>query len=185
MQEQLPRSKYLPSMVAQHPHPRQLSARTSCTYAHALIYVQVVNKGESLSRWRCYSLFPLTLIIAYLKTGRIIYVMHCYIAMLPCHELSIGIDMSIRDVYEKKMQAQLDEWKTRLEVFKEKADQEETNLQLEYYTLIDEIKLELETAHKKLQLLKQAGDETWEEFKAEVETTWDALDELIRSLSLP
>ncbi len=67
--------------------------------------------------------------------------------------------MSIRDVYEKKMQAQLNEWKTRLEVFKEKADQEETNLQLEYYTLIDEIKLELETAHKKLQLLKQAGDE--------------------------
>ena len=93
--------------------------------------------------------------------------------------------MSIRDVYEKKMQAQLDEWKTRLEVFKEKADQEETNLQLEYYTLIDEIKLELETAHKKLQLLKQSGDEAWEEFKAEVETTWDALDELIRSLTLP
>ena len=93
--------------------------------------------------------------------------------------------MSNRDVYEKKMQVQLDEWKTRLEVFKEKADQEETNLQLEYYTLIDEIKLELETAHKKLQLLKQAGDETWEEVKAEVETTWDSLDELIRALTLP
>ena len=93
--------------------------------------------------------------------------------------------MSIRDVYEKKMQAQLDEWKTRLEVFKEKADQEETNLQLEYYTLIDEIKLELETAHKKLQLLKQAGDETWEEFKADVEITWDSLHELIKALALP
>ena len=62
--------------------------------------------------------------------------------------------MSIRDVYEKKMQVQLDEWKTRLEVFKEKADQEETNLQLEYYTLIDEIKLELETAHKKTSATK-------------------------------
>lgn len=93
--------------------------------------------------------------------------------------------MSIRDVYEKKMQAQLDEWKTRLETFKEKADLEETNLQLEYYTLIDEIKLELETAHKKLQQLKETGDETWEEFKAEVETTWNALDELIRSITLP
>jgi predicted ribosome quality control (RQC) complex YloA/Tae2 family protein len=93
--------------------------------------------------------------------------------------------MSIRDVYENKMQARLDELKARLEVFKEKADQEETNLQLEYYTLIDEVKLELETAHKKLQRLKQSGDETWEEFKAEVETTWDSLDELIRSLTLP
>jgi hypothetical protein len=93
--------------------------------------------------------------------------------------------MSIRDIYEKNMQARLDEWKARLEVFKEKADQEETNLQLEYYTLIDEIKLEMETAHKKLEQLKQAGDETWEEFKDEVETTWDMLDELIRSITLP
>jgi tRNA/tmRNA/rRNA uracil-C5-methylase (TrmA/RlmC/RlmD family) len=93
--------------------------------------------------------------------------------------------MSIRDVFEKKMQAQLNEWKAGLEAFKEKADEEETNLQLEYYTLIDEIKLELAAAHKKLQQLKQAGDETWEELKTEVETTWDLLDELIRSLTLP
>jgi len=93
--------------------------------------------------------------------------------------------MSIRDVYEKKMQARLDELKSRLEVFKEKAGQEETNLQLEYYTLIEEINLELKSAHEKLQLLKQAGDDTWEEFKTEVETTWDLLDELIRSVTLP
>ena len=93
--------------------------------------------------------------------------------------------MSVRDIYEKNMQVRLDEWKARLEVFKEKADQEETNLQLEYYTLIDEIKLEMDTAHKKLEQLKQAGDETWEEFKTEVEITWDTLDELIRSITLP
>ena len=93
--------------------------------------------------------------------------------------------MSVRYIYEKNMQVRLDEWKARLEVFKEKADQEETNLQLEYYTLIDEIKLELDAAHKKLEQLKQAGDETWEEFKTEVEITWDTLDELIRSITLP
>jgi chromosome segregation ATPase len=93
--------------------------------------------------------------------------------------------MSIRDIYEKNMQVRLDEWKARLEVFKEKAEQEETNLQLEYYTVIDEIKLELDTANKKLEQLKQAGDETWEEFKTEVEVTWDTLDELIRSITLP
>lgn len=93
--------------------------------------------------------------------------------------------MSIRDTYEKKMQARFDEWKAKLDAFKEKADQEEINLQLEYYTLIDEIKLEMETAHKKLQQLKQAGDESWEGFKTELEATWDSMDELIRSLTLP
>jgi predicted RNase H-like nuclease len=93
--------------------------------------------------------------------------------------------MSIRDVYEKNKQAQLDELKNRLAAFKEKADQEETNLQLEYYTLIEEVKLELEAAHKKLQLLKQAGDETWEEIKTDVEITWNSLHELIKALTLP
>lgn len=93
--------------------------------------------------------------------------------------------MSIRDVYENKMQARLDEWKSRLGTFKEKADQEEANLQLEYYTLIDEVKLELESGHKKLQRLKQASDDTWEDFKDEVETTWDSLDDLIKALTLP
>ena len=93
--------------------------------------------------------------------------------------------MSIRDVYENKMQARLDEWKARLEEYREKAEEEEVNLQLEYYTLIDEVKLELEDAHKKLERLKQAGDEVWEEIRTEVETTWDSLEELIRSLTLP
>ena len=93
--------------------------------------------------------------------------------------------MSIRDVYEKKLQAQLDEWNTELEAFKEKAEQAETNLQLEYYTLIDELNLKLDEAHKKLQLLKQTGDETWEEFKADVEPTWDSLEDLIKSITLP
>jgi chromosome segregation ATPase len=93
--------------------------------------------------------------------------------------------MSIRDVYEKKMKVRLDEWKAKLDEFKEMADEEETNLQLEYYTMIDEIKLELDAAHKKLQLLKKSGDDKWEELKAEIETTWDLLDELIRSITLP
>jgi hypothetical protein len=47
------------------------------------------------------------------------------------------------------------------------------------------VELELEDAHKKFQLLKQAGDETWEEIKTEVETTWKTLHELIKALTLP
>lgn len=93
--------------------------------------------------------------------------------------------MNIRDSIEKKLQAQLDEWKDRVESLGEKAAQQETNLQLEYYTLLDEIKLELEAAHKKLELLKDSSDEKWEELKADIEVTWDSLEDLIRSLTLP
>ena len=43
--------------------------------------------------------------------------------------------MSLRDIYEKKMQDQLNELKSEIDELREKADQVETNLQLEYYTL--------------------------------------------------
>ena len=93
--------------------------------------------------------------------------------------------MTFRDEYENKMQAQLDEWRTKFEALKEKATQEETNLQLEYYTLIDEMKIELGVAHEKLEQLKDTSDEAWEEIKKEVEITWDSLHDLIKSLTLP
>ncbi len=93
--------------------------------------------------------------------------------------------MSLRETYEKKMQAQLNELKAEIAELKEKADQAETNLQLEYYTLIDELHLKLETANQKFHLLKQASDEKWDEFKSEFELIWDSLRELIKSITAP
>ena len=93
--------------------------------------------------------------------------------------------MSLRETYEKKMQAQLNELKTEIAELKEKADQAETNLQLEYYTLIDELHLKLETANQKFHLLKQASDEKWDELKSEFELIWDSLRELINSITAP
>ena len=93
--------------------------------------------------------------------------------------------MSLRETYEKKMQAQLHELKAEIHDLKEKAEQAETNLQLEYYTLIDELHLKLETAEQKFELLKQANDEKWEEFKAELELSWNSLRELIKAITSP
>jgi uncharacterized coiled-coil DUF342 family protein len=93
--------------------------------------------------------------------------------------------MSLREIYEKKMQAQLNELKSEIDEFRGKADQVETNLQLEYYTLIDELHLKLETANQKFHLLKQASDEKWDEFKSEFELIWDSLRELIKSVTSP
>jgi len=93
--------------------------------------------------------------------------------------------MSLRENYEKKMQDQLNELKAEIAELKEKADQTETNLQLEYYTLIDELHLKLETANQQFHLLKQTSDEKWDEFKSEFEIIWDSLRELIRSVTSP
>ncbi len=93
--------------------------------------------------------------------------------------------MSIREIYEKKMQTQLHQLKAEIDELRKKADQAETNLELEYYTLIDELHLKLDTANQKFHLLKQANDEKWDEFKSEFELIWNSLHEMIRSITSP
>ena len=93
--------------------------------------------------------------------------------------------MSPRDIYEKKMQAQLHELKAKINELREKAERAETNLQLEYFTRIDELHLKLETANQKFHALKQASDDKWDEFKSEFELIWDSMRELIKSITSP
>ena len=93
--------------------------------------------------------------------------------------------MSARETYQEQMRARLHELKTEIDELRHKADQAETNLQLEYCTLIDQLRLKLETANQKFQLLEEAGEENWEEFKTEFEHVWNALRELIKSVTSP
>jgi predicted ribosome quality control (RQC) complex YloA/Tae2 family protein len=93
--------------------------------------------------------------------------------------------MHIKATYEKKVQHQLQELKEEISALKNKAAQVETNLQLEYYTLIDELQVKLEIADQKFHLLTQAGEDDWEEFKTEFEQVWDSMRELIKSITSP
>ena len=93
--------------------------------------------------------------------------------------------MSMRETYEAKMQAQLHELKAEIHELRKKAGQAETNLELEYYTLIDELHLKLETTEQKFELLRQTKDEKWEEFKTDLELSWNSLLELIKAITSP
>jgi DNA-dependent RNA polymerase auxiliary subunit epsilon len=93
--------------------------------------------------------------------------------------------MHLKEIYEKKMQPRLDELKEEIHELRQKADQAEANFELEYYTLLDEAQVELETASQKFQLLTQASEDDWEDFKSEFETTWDSLRELVKSVTSP
>ena len=93
--------------------------------------------------------------------------------------------MSKREKYESKMQAQLDELKTEIARLGKKAAQAEVNLELEYYTLIDELQLKLEATQQKFELLLQANEDKWEEFRSELEHSWDSLRELIKVITAP
>jgi len=93
--------------------------------------------------------------------------------------------VSMRASYEKKIQAQLDELRIDIEKLKTKAIQMETNLQLEYYTQIEELQLKLAAAEKKFELLRQVHDDSWETFKTDLEQSWKSLRELIKAITSP
>ena len=93
--------------------------------------------------------------------------------------------MRFKKTYEKKMQARLNELAAEIDELREKAEQMEVNLQLEYYTFIDELQVKLEIARQKFDGLNQADEEDWEEFKNEFELIWKSLRELIKSVTSP
>jgi len=89
--------------------------------------------------------------------------------------------MSMKDAYEQKLQAQLDEWGAEINKLKAKADNAEADAQLEYYKQIEELRSMQESASNKLVELKEAGDDAWEDLKAGIDSAWDSLGNALKS----
>lgn len=89
--------------------------------------------------------------------------------------------MSMKDAYEEKLQAQLDEWGAEIDKLKAKADNAEAEVQLEYYKQIEELRSMQETARDKLNELKDASDDAWEDLKAGIDSAWDTLGKTLKS----
>lgn len=89
--------------------------------------------------------------------------------------------MNMKEAFEKKLQAQLDEWSAEIDKLKAKADAKEADVQLEYYKQIEELRSKQDAASSKLSELKEASDDAWEDLKAGVESAWDSLSTSIKS----
>lgn len=89
--------------------------------------------------------------------------------------------MSMKETYEQKLKAQLDEWGAEIDKLKAKADGEEADIQLEYYKKIEELRTMQASATNKLSELKDAGDDAWEDLKAGIDSAWDSLGNAVKS----
>jgi predicted nuclease with TOPRIM domain len=87
----------------------------------------------------------------------------------------------MKEAYEKKMQAKLDEWNAEIEKLKAKANSAEADVHLKYEKQIKELKAMQEAAYKKLEELKKANEDAWEDLKAGIESTWDTIDTSVKS----
>ncbi|WP_020680563.1 hypothetical protein [Marinobacterium rhizophilum] len=91
--------------------------------------------------------------------------------------------MSMKEAYEKKMHAQLDEWDAEIRKLKARADKAQADGQLEYYKQIEDLRERQQRAQEKLDELRRASDTAWEDMRAGIESAWDSMAEAMRKAS--
>lgn len=77
-----------------------------------------------------------------------------------------------RKAYEEKLDAQLKEWSAQIGLLKAKADKAKADAKVEYYKTIEALQHKQNDAKSKLQELKAAGDEAWDDLKTGAEKAW-------------
>ena len=78
-----------------------------------------------------------------------------------------------RKAYEEKLDAQLEEWNAHIALLKARADKAKAEMKIEYYKTIEALQRRQDEARAKLDELKTAGDEAWEDLKTGAEKAWD------------
>jgi hypothetical protein len=73
-----------------------------------------------------------------------------------------------RKAYEEKLDAELEEWNAQIALLKARA-----GAKIEYYKTIEALQHRRDEARTKLDGLKTAGDEAWEDLKTGAEKAWN------------
>ncbi len=89
----------------------------------------------------------------------------------------------MKAAYEKKLQAQLDEWAAEIDKLKAKADAAEGNAQVEYYKEVENLQSKKNEANEKLTELKHSSDHAWEDLKAGLDNAWHSLGSALKTAS--
>nr|WP_245635132.1 coiled coil domain-containing protein [Marinobacterium profundum] len=87
----------------------------------------------------------------------------------------------MKDAYEKKMQAQLNEWDADIKKLKAHADKARADAQIEYFKQIEELRERQQRAQQKLTEIQQASDTAWEDLRVGAESAWDSFADAMRA----
>jgi septal ring factor EnvC (AmiA/AmiB activator) len=89
--------------------------------------------------------------------------------------------MSVRDVYQEKLQAQLDEWSADINKLKAEAHKAKNDVQLEYYKEIEDLNARKVAARAKLAELKEASDDVYRDMIGNMENMRESIDYSMKS----
>ncbi|MCB2229844.1 coiled coil domain-containing protein [bacterium] len=88
--------------------------------------------------------------------------------------------MSLKEFYEKKLQAQLDEWAAEIDKFSAKAARASASTQSDYYKRVAQLRKKESTLEIKLGELRGASDDAWEDLKDGIHIAWDSMTYALR-----
>jgi hypothetical protein len=83
--------------------------------------------------------------------------------------------MSNRDDYIEKLKAQLDRLGADLDELETKFRKAETDVKMEKFEQINELRQRTAAARRTLVKIQEAGDDAWEDLKQSAESAWSAL----------
>jgi chromosome segregation ATPase len=86
-----------------------------------------------------------------------------------------------RDAYVQKIKAKLDEWNAEIDRLEAQARQKEADAQTRLQEQIDQVKAKRQTAEEKLDDVRQAGGDAWEDLKSGLELATEAVGDALRS----
>lgn len=90
--------------------------------------------------------------------------------------------MNKKEAYEQKIQAQLDEWDSKILELKVQAVKTTADVQININNQIRELRSKKETLNEKLNELKEASEDSWEDLKAGIEEGVEILMTTIDSI---
>ncbi|MEJ2588290.1 MAG: coiled coil domain-containing protein [Deltaproteobacteria bacterium] len=88
--------------------------------------------------------------------------------------------MEHRDAYVKKLRAKMPEWNGKIDTLQKKADQSEGEMKIQYQKHIEELRTKYAQAEEKIEALVNSAETPWQSFKADVESSYEALTEAVQ-----
>jgi multidrug resistance efflux pump len=90
-------------------------------------------------------------------------------------------DKATKKAYEKKFQAQLDEWRAEIDKLRAKAEQADADARIRYQKEIDQLRAMQDDAVSKLERLRRASDDAWLDVKIGLDNAWESFNTALKS----
>lgn len=89
--------------------------------------------------------------------------------------------MSDKQIYEKKLEAKLDEWQAEIDKLRAKAAQASAGAEEAYQQEIKDLRSQRDAVHSKLHDVQAASSDAWMDVKKGADAAWDSMSDAMKT----